>query len=268
MHRYRIGLFSKLCKSTIKTLRYYDEIGLLKPAYVDPDTGYRYYTSSQLFEVHSITGWRQLGFSLEDMMSLQRGSNTEHLLKQKKLSLEEQKKQISEQLSRITTLMREDKKMNYHAVIKEVPDYIVYSKKMIAPTYDAYFTLIPALGRQVMEKNPDLQCVFPGYCFITYQDDEYKEEDIHIEYSEAVTAFGIEADGIVFKKVPAVTVASIMHKGPYAGLREAYAYGVQWLENSGYSMAGSFRESYIDGIWNTQNEQEWLTEIQIPINKK
>ncbi|WP_139906138.1 MerR family transcriptional regulator [Clostridium thermarum] len=51
---YRIGQFSKLSKTTIKTLRYYDEVGLLKPEVVDDFTGYRFYTTDQLVKLHYI----------------------------------------------------------------------------------------------------------------------------------------------------------------------------------------------------------------------
>ncbi|HHY99593.1 MAG TPA: MerR family DNA-binding transcriptional regulator, partial [Tissierellia bacterium] len=47
---YRIGEFSKMSKTTIKTLRYYDEIGLLKPQETDKFIGYRLYTTDQLFK--------------------------------------------------------------------------------------------------------------------------------------------------------------------------------------------------------------------------
>ena len=51
---YRIGMFSKMNRVTIKALRYYDEVGLLKPAYINEMTGYRYYTSEQLPVIHKI----------------------------------------------------------------------------------------------------------------------------------------------------------------------------------------------------------------------
>lgn len=57
-----------------------------------------------------------------------------------------------------------------------------------------------------------------------------------------------------------------MHKGPYTRLGEAYA--MKWIEENEYEVADAPRESYIDGIWNKDSEEEWLTEIQIPIESK
>lgn len=61
---------------------------------------------------------------------------------------------------------------------------------------------------------------------------------------------------------------SIMHKGPYSELSKAYAYAFKWIEENGYIAADNPRESYIDGIWNKESEEEWLTELQIPIARK
>ena len=58
MTLYRIGEFSKMSKTTIKTLRYYDEIGLLKPEETDKFAGYRLYTTDQLFKLHKIQSYR------------------------------------------------------------------------------------------------------------------------------------------------------------------------------------------------------------------
>src|SRR5271170_4978225 len=66
----RIGDFSSLSQITIKTLRYYDEQGLLRPAHVDAVTGYRYYAVSQLPRLHRILALRDLGFSLDQIGSI------------------------------------------------------------------------------------------------------------------------------------------------------------------------------------------------------
>jgi effector-binding domain-containing protein len=58
-----------------------------------------------------------------------------------------------------------------------------------------------------------------------------------------------------------------MHKWPYKELRKAYAYIFKWIEQNGYTCIDKPRECYIDGIWNKDDESEWLTEIQVPIKK-
>ncbi len=56
-----------------------------------------------------------------------------------------------------------------------------------------------------------------------------------------------------------------MHKGPYKKLPEAYAFALNWIEDNGYTIIGNPRESYIDGIWNKESDEDWLTEVQMPI---
>lgn len=71
---YRIGLFSKMNRLTIKTLRYYDEMGLLKPAKVDEWTNYRLYDSQNIAQLHRIIGLKQIGFSISEIKEIVAGN--------------------------------------------------------------------------------------------------------------------------------------------------------------------------------------------------
>lgn len=59
-----------------------------------------------------------------------------------------------------------------------------------------------------------------------------------------------------------------MHKGAYENISKAYAYALSWLSDNGYKVDGNFREKYIDGCWNKDSEEEYLTEVQMPIIKE
>ena len=67
---FKIGEFSKLTQIPVKTLRYYDELGLLKPVEVDRFTGYRYYSAGQLPRLNRVLALKDLGFSLEQIFQL------------------------------------------------------------------------------------------------------------------------------------------------------------------------------------------------------
>lgn len=268
---YRIGLFSQICKTTIKTLPYYDEVGLLAPAYIDGENGYRYYTSDQLVQLHQIVSLRQMGFSIDEILAIIDGHNVDRILERRRAEILVQLGEAQDQLSRLSHYIAENKEgfcVNYQAVIKELPECIVYSKRLTVPSYDAYFQIIPAIGEEVTKANPTLKCSVPPYCFIIYHDGEYKEKDINIELCEAVTEFGVETGDIKFKKMPSVTAVSVMHKGPYRDLGKAYAYIFKWIDDNGYTILDNPRESYIDGIWNKKDEADWLTELQVPVMKK
>ena len=268
---YRIGMFSKLGRVTIKTLHHYDEVGLLVPAHVDEETGYRYYTSSQLFRLGEIMALRQMGFSIPEVSALVDGHNIAGILKQRKAELESEVQSVTDQLFRLNHYIQEQKEghiMKYQAVIKEIPAFTVYAARYTIPNYAALNEIMPALGEKVSRANPGIQCVKPGYCYNVYLDGEYRDTDINVEICEAVTSRGKDGDGIVFKEIPAVKAVSVLHRGAYEEIGAAYAYAVGWAERNGYQITDNARESYIDGIWNKDKVEDWLTEIQLPVKKK
>ena len=268
---YRIGQFSKLGRVTIKTLRHYDEVGLLTPAHVDDENGYRYYTTAQLFRLNEIVALRQMGFSIPEITALVDGHNMAVTLQQRKAEIVSEQKEVQNRLSRLENYIFEQKeghKMDYQAVIKEIPAYTVFSYRTIIPNYAALGEIMPTVGEKAGNANPGVKCVEPHYCFNVYHDGEYMETNADVEICQAVINRGKDADGIVFKDIPACTVASVLHRGSYENLGKAYAYAMQWVEQNGYRVSDLVRESYIDGIWNKENIGDWLTEIQVPVEKK
>jgi len=270
---YTIGNFSKINLISTKALRIYDEMGLLKPENVDKFTGYRYYSSSQLPRMHRILALKGMGFSLNEIKTVIDDEKTIHLLLESKLR--ETMNDIRNNKVKLLNIrgyleaMEGDNFMNQDVIIKKLPECIVYSKRMIVPDYDSYFSEIPAIGEEVKKANPSLKCAVPEYCIIIYHDDEYKDTNMDIEYCEAVTEFGNETDTIKFKKLEAVPEAAcLLHKGPYETLHISYQKLYKWMEQNGYERSMPDRESFIDGIWNKENPEDWLTEIQIPIKHK
>ena len=77
----------------------------------------------------------------------------------------------------------------------------------------------------------------------------------------------MESGRIKFREIPETRVISFYHKGPYERIGEAYAYIMQYAEENGYQITGPARECYIDGIWNKDSEEDWLTEIQLPARR-
>lgn len=106
---YRIGEFSYLCSMSIKTLRYYDKIGVLIPASVDELTGYRYYDIDQLEQVQKIKSLQEASFTLEEIKAILKEKNTEILLSKEK--------QIrKEELNKIQKINKMKKELNNEEV--------------------------------------------------------------------------------------------------------------------------------------------------------
>ena len=260
----RISDFSKLSHLTIKALRFYEKEGLLKPASVDEWNNYRFYETSQLETAARIKSFRQLGLSIEEIKTVFSGMDVKAILQEKITSLTKEKHLIESRLSIINSIL-EDKEMKYQVTEKVIPEKIVYCSETVLKVYSDIMQWIPSVGEECLRINPELKCAEPPYEFCEYLDGEYKETDIRIRHNEAVTAFGKENDLIKFKTLPESKVLSIYHKGSYANIGEAYAFLMKYAEQNGYAAAGLARECYIDGIWNKESEEEWLTEIQLPI---
>lgn len=260
----KIGEFSKLSHLTIKALRFYEKEGLLVPASIDEWTGYRFYETSQLDVAARIKAYRQIDLSIDEIKEIFNGRDARTIFIEKVKNLQELKKDIDVRLSIINHIL-EDKEMKYQVIIKEIPSTIVYYSEVRLPKYSDMMQYIPQIGAECMKLNPGIKCAEPQYEFCEYLDGEHRDTDVLIRHSQAVTSFGVESENIKFHKIPATRVLSIYHKGAYDQIGEAYAYIMKYAEENGYEVNGLSRECYIDGIWNKESVDDWLTEIQLPI---
>lgn len=261
----KIGEFSKLSHLTVKALRFYEKKGLLIPASTDKWTGYRSYCICQLDVASKIKFYRQLGLSIDEIKSILSGSDPKRVLEKKLVLLRCEREDITTRLSIIDRILKEDEEMKYHVIEKEIPEQTVYFSEALLHHYCDMMHWIPKVKDECREVNPGLKCVSPPYEFIEYLDGEYKEHDIVVRYNEAVTAKGKDLENIRFKTLKPAKVLSLYHRGSYENLGEAYAYIMRYAERNGYKVAGYTRECYIDGIWNKDDIQDWLTEIQLPV---
>jgi len=261
---YRIGEFSVLSKTTIKALRFYEKEGLLLPSFVD-ENGYRYYEANKLLEVCKILSLKQIGFSIKEIKKVLSGvANFNDYLNGKLVELENFQIENMLKISKIKYLLGE-KNMKYEVIIKELPEYIVYYKEGIIKTYSDASEFILKSGEECLRLNPKIKCVEPDYCYMEYLDGAYKPENIKVRYSQAVTSFGIEDEKIKFKKLEPTKAVCIYHRGDYCNLNEAYGFIMNYIEENKLKIKDFPRERYIDGIWNKQDVNEWLTEIQVPV---
>lgn len=264
---YKIGDFSGLSKTTVKTLRYYEKEGLLLPTYIDKFTGYRYYETSQLLDLARIIAYRQVGISIENIKKIISGSTKNNVLTSRKKNIENEIVLLHDQLSKINYLLEENN-MKYEVVFKELPDDIVYYMEGVIDNFGKITEFILDSGDKCRNLNPTLKCKEPEYCYVSYLDGEYKEKNIKIRYSQAVVEKGVESDEIKFEQLKPIQAACIYYKGAYSDMREAYGFILKWIEDNNYEITEPIRERYIDGVWNKEKEEDYLTEIQVPVRKK
>ena len=269
---FRIGDFSKLSRVGVKTLRYYDEVGMLKPARVDDLTGYRYYTYEQLPRLNRILALKDLGFSLGEIGQLLADDLTPEqmrgMLKLRQAEIRQQVQEQTERLQRVEARLRQIEQENmmskYDVVIKKVEPLKVAALRGVVPTP-------PDQGRlwQELEGHLAAQHVRPaGPCLSLYHDDEYKERDWDIEVCEPIDGSLLESGKVKVRQLSgAETAACVVHYGPLVTIGEAYDALMKWISASGYHIVGPGREVYLrEAKEGDQHDPDTITEIQFPVS--
>ena len=266
----KIGEFSQLMQVTIKTLRHYEQKGLLIPDEVDEWTGYRYYSIEQMQKLQTIRDLQRLGFSLDEIKDLYDSYSCTPTIDQLTEKIEETEAQLRQLIARRDRLIdwrnaRKQMTTMEKFSIQSLPEIIVASHREVLPNY-------AAIGPMCVNKiGPEMQrlgckCPPPGYCFTVEHDKEYKPTDVDIEYCEQVEEMGEDSAIIQFKRLPAVPKALCMkHVGPYERFYESFIEAFRYIDEQGYKPIGQHRTCYIDGAWNQEDPEKWLSVIQIPI---
>lgn len=269
---FKIGDFSRLAFVTTQALRYYDEIGLLKPVKVDRFTGYRYYSTTQLPRLNYILALKDLGLSLDEISLLVKDNLTLQQMRDifilKRSELQQQASDIKRRLDRVEKLLlqleQEGKMSDYQVVIKKVPSLKIVSIRGTVPTYHDIMQLGEKLY-PVYEKHADK---FAGPFLTIYHDMEYREKDVDMEVGIPISnTFEVEQP-LVIRDLPGIEhAATTIHKGSYDTVGEAYQALTKWCESNGYELDGPDREVYLTGPADVDSPADYVTELQQPIKK-
>ncbi len=266
----RIGDFSKLSLVSVKTLRYYDELGLLKPVRVDEFTGYRYYAVEQIPRLNRILALKDLGLSLEQIAGLlHQNVSPEEIRGMVRLRQAEVKGRIEDaraQLMRIEARLRQIEKEGhlpmYDVALKSIPALKVAFVRRVVPNYGGVGMLFGELFGPLMGR-----ARFAGPAMAIYHDQEFKEEDPDMEVAIPIEGALPAGIPVQTRELPGGDMACAVYQGPYEGIGEAYHAIMAWLEPNGYRIAGPVREEYLRGPGDTNEPSEYITEIQVPVVK-
>lgn len=277
---FRIGEFSRLGRVTIDTLRHYDALGLLKPARVDPSTGYRYYTAKQLQTLNRIIALKEVGLSLEQISRiLQDDLTVDELRGMLKAQLVVAESEIETAqlrreriLTRLNSLALEENLAAYEVTLKSVEALTVATIRETIPTVEDVPQRLGELFNMIagwMQAN-DLPF---GPPLTIYHDESYIPENIDTECAFIIPGKGVEEiakpdDPILIRQLAAVphmatTVAADDFLQKAEGLKPAYTVIVQWIEDHGYYIAAAPRELY----YGTLKNEDFTAEIQFPVEK-
>jgi DNA-binding transcriptional MerR regulator len=267
---FKIGEFSRLTQVTIRMLRYYDEMGLLKPAQIDPWTGYRMYSTEQIPILNKIIYLRDSGFNVSEIASALNNEESDSIIEQldkKHREIEEVIQLEQEKLRKIDLAKKElqgnQSEMHYNVSIKSIPAYQVLSLRRIIPTYYAEGELWQELSSFVTQNN----ILISNDTFSIYHDTEYKEHDVDVELCVLVKKLGKNVGDFIYRNTESVPImACTMVYGDFSNIAGAYLAFANWLqEHSHYRMGGSSRQIVHRGPWNETDPEKYLIEIQIPL---
>lgn len=268
----KIGEFSKLSRVSVRMLRHYDEIGLLKPNAIDRFTGYRYYGEDQLPDAGRIASLKDMGFGLAAIGEMLSHFDDPEALDRCMLAREKELHAILEDTKHRLRLLetarkrlRKEEKMEFDVSLKTLPERYVASVRMILPAYENEGVLWSALVSETAGLN--LKEDEPCCVSVTYHDGEYKECDVDVEAQKTVRGCYPDTEHVRFKTVPAVTFASTSFRGPYTRIPEANAAVAAWIRDNGYAYDGPAFNLYHVSPHDTQNPEEFVTEVCYPVRR-
>ena len=272
---FRIGEFSKLTQVSVRMLRHYDEVGLLRPAQIDEATGYRLYSVQQIPAVQKIVLLRNVGFGIAEIAAALAdwdGQSITQRLVNKAREIEEAIRLEREHVARIAAAIDDLQTgriaVHYNVTIRSIPSYQILSLRRTIPDYHCeailWDELCAFVNRERVELHPR------GGTIAFFHDDEHSDSDVDVEVGVIVSKPGDNKDGFVYRETEKVdTMACIMVYGPFENIGPSYQSFAYWLEkHRHYTMHGPVRQICHRGPFNAQNPDDYLTEVQVPVTKR
>ncbi|MEG0277070.1 MAG: MerR family transcriptional regulator [Coprobacillus sp.] len=269
---FKISDFSSLSRISIRMLRFYDEKGILHPAVIK-DNGYRYYEVKQLITASHIQYLRYLGFStdkIKDILAVYRDG--EEIKKYLSIQLEDLKREQIDVNEKIEALKKTIKKinteeiiMNYKVETKEIKSRYMMCKRGIIPSYNREGLLWSGLCSEIEASKIDVRNPENGISMAVFFDEGYKDKDVDIEVRVEVEGEYEDTDNIKFKVIPSTKVASVTFTGGYDNIAEVSYHIANWISEHNCEIVGESFCIYHVGYAQTQNPEEFITEICYPI---
>ena len=280
---FRISDFSRFSRVSVKMLRHYDEIGLLRPARIDAENGYRYYSADQLPRLNRIILLKDLGFSLDQIARLLDGDPSAEEMKgmlrvrqmEIERAIEVEQARLAQLKSRLHAIEQERSPL-YDVIVREVPEQwmaclraVVPGQERVARMFDEVEAFAAAQGIRAAASP-----------LAIFHDAEYREADLDIEVAVPVTR-RVESSGRLQVRVVegCSTMACVVYTGSYERTAEVFNALLLWMEVNHCVAAGPLREVYLrfgadraeelnlPRAFLAEEEALFVTEIQLPVKR-
>ncbi|MDI5973823.1 MerR family transcriptional regulator [Streptomyces sp. SL13] len=270
-----IGDFARYGRVSVRMLRHYDAIGLLRPARVDPVTGYRGYEAAQLARLNRVIALKDLGFSLQQVREIVDGEvgagELRGMLRLRRAELETALAEAGARLTRVEARLRTIESEG----VMDTDDVVV---KRIAAVRVAELTG-RAAGYRPQDIGPVAGPLFDALCreldaagvtpagpgIAYYEDVPGGEEEIVVHAALPVAVDGRAAWPFAVVDLPEIAAAAtVVHHGPMDDVLTTMQTLGRWMDVNGRSSAGYPRELYLDC---PPDRTRWVTELQEPLRQ-
>lgn len=274
--RLKIGEFAKVAAVSVSALRYYDAVGLLRPADTDRWTGYRYYALDQLPALYRILALKDLGLSLDEIRELMGEElppdQIRGMLRLKRAELREQAADLQERLARVETRLlqieMEGKMSQYDVIVKRVEPIRAAVLNDTVPNMEVVNATFDRLFDEVLGHVYSHGGTLDGPALDLWYDGPMDTPENMRVAAAAPTHSNIPAsDRVKIEDLPGVDqMACVVHSGPFATLGQAYSALFTWISENGYRIAGPSREVYLQ-YERGGDQNNYVTELQAPVEK-
>ncbi|MBT2468939.1 MerR family transcriptional regulator [Streptomyces sp. ISL-66] len=275
---FTIGDFAKHGRVSVRMLRHYDALGLLRPARVDPASGYRYYEAGQLARLNRVIALKELGFSLDQVGSiideLVGSEELRGMLRLRRAELESAMAAAAARLTQVETRLRiienEGTMSSIDIVVKSLPPVRLAELSGIAGSYEPQ-DISPVIGPLYDElcRRVESAGVTPTAPGIAYYEDAGDAARpgavlVHAGLPVAAPVRAEDLGGDVrIVVLPAVKrAATVVHRGSMDGVLPTAQALAQWIDANGERSSGYARELTLAC---PEDRDQWVTELQEPL---
>ncbi len=270
------GEFSQISRVSRRLLHYYDEIGLLRPAHIDPHTGYRYYSASQLPRLNRILALKDLGLALDHIARMMQAEVSDEeihgMLLMKKAEVEQMLLEEVQRLRRIEARLQQNQMADDipDVVVKSIPAQLFLSIRAMIPSPEEMLQLVEHVQR-VLPSRVDPRVLGP-FAGVVYTDGfTLRNNDVEFGYllkKPVEDPIALSEEYVLrMRELPAVaTMATAVQTGGPDLVFVALGSIGQWIEANGYRMVGPYREIGVE-LPGTGPFDEMIIEVQMPIER-
>jgi len=264
---FMIGDFANLARVSTRVLRHYDKIGLLTPAHVDSQTGYRFYSAAQLGDVNQIVALRDLGFGLAEISEATReqvsGTELRGMLRLRQAQVAAEVEAAEQRLrridSRITQL--EETESSTALVAKTIPAMSVWTKPYQTANIEEALDALSCMVRDLSVHIDDLVPPYGIARWTTEFDEEHFAMEFAIPVDERLEQPASQA-GMSETVLPAVSVISAVRNSSRQDIHVTNAAIGRWIEDESAHISGPIREVLLADPAAGDGEQ--IVEVQVP----